>query len=439
MSLVHQDITPQLRALRLGHEKQYHFKFNNSMVRHKGNLFYGVYRCLINRMSRKKGHVHQHQKGAIWNTNWKTIIFDGLGVYVAKLGNDGKFKVLYDKVLDDDIVDARIFFIGKGASRKYYILYNTKVHTEKKACFGQLCTALGLMQIVFQQNKPLPGANKGTEAVLHPNTKTIRARESLFTIKLLRPETFPCLDVYTGPVEKNWAFFSWPSATHNPKFVAVYGVAPYKVLVAGLDPAKCKMLQPSKPTVMDNLQKQFPGLIHFSSGSPLVPYGKDEYIGVGHVKYHYKKVVIFPYGHVIKGIKTHGKYVYLSFFYTVSSKAPYGLKRISKCFHIESIGSTKYALNFIIGIDRYKSAKQDVFVVSFGDGDITCNTALFPVNDVERSLSSDLSYMEFTFQNQTSSSEELRLRYSTREVIKAHTRKTTAKKTAKKTTKTKKL
>lgn len=422
MPLIHQDITAQLPAKKFGLEHLYHYKFNNSMVLHSGNTFYGVYRCLINKKAQQSATINQHQKDAIWNRNWKTIIFDGLGVFVAKFGKDkdGRpdVRIIYDEILDDDIVDARIFSIGSGKTRRYYIMYNTNVYTNggrqkvngvksipHNPCNAGKCTAVALMEIQYEKNNE---------------------DKDKFNVKLIQPQSLPCLNVYGGTTEKNWAFLSLP--TLKKGFKAVYGVAPFTFIesVGGIDDGEdgigeCKksVASASEATVFDKLQNEHPGKIFFSSGASMISFkgtigsGKnkhtiDEWIGIGHVKFKYKQIKIFPPEVLTKGIKEHGGYVYMNYFFTIKKNNPKRLHRISHVFHVETMGRFKYALNFCNGITRH----SDNIIVSFGDGDISCNTFIISEKEVNDALSTDKSKITFIFGELIATSDDVRKRAS---------------------------
>ena len=431
MPLIHQDITTQLPAKKYGMEHLYHYKFNNSMVLHSGNTFYGVYRCLINKKAQQTATVNQHQKDAIWNRNWKTIIFDGLGVFVAKLGKDKEgrpdVRVLYDEIMDDDVVDARIFSMGKGKTRRYHIMYNTKVYThggrekvngKKRAtnpCKDGKCTAVALMEIQYEKSAEEKGK---------------------YVIKLIQPQSLPCLNVYSGTTEKNWAFLSLP--TLKKGFKAIYGVAPLTFIetVGGIDDGEdgigeCKKtVAPVKASsIFDRIQEDYPGKIFFSSGASMIPFkgtvgrGKsrhtiDEWIGIGHVKFKYKQVKIFPPEALTKDIKEHGGYVYMNYFFTVKTSDPTRLHRISHVFHVETMGRFKYALNFCNGITRHRNN----IIVSFGDGDISCNTFIISEKEVNGALSTDKSKITFIFGELIATSDDIRKRESKVNTVKVGSR-----------------
>jgi hypothetical protein len=349
------DITPHLTAVKPGYEHLYHYKFNPSICHYRGKIFIGVYRCVINKTVPKDSTVHQHETEAIWKTNWKTIVFDGIGVFKLKLNPSGTVAVLSDMIVQDRVIDARIFRAPKGWATRFAVSYNPPS--------GPLVTGRRVRDLAV----PILVA-----PLITSDESKVRGAPAL-----ANPTTLPCLEAYGKDlIQKNWGFFC-----RGDRLLAVQWVCPLTVVSVENGDGACSKVV-ADTTILDRIQSANPGNIFFSSSTPLIPFPGGGYLGVGHVKYKYKNLEILPTRAIVNDIKTHGAYVYLNFFYLITHNKGWHLSAVSKCFHIPSLGRYKYALNFPNGLTRFGSN----ILMSYGDGDISCNIMTMPVSRVKSLL-----------------------------------------------------
>ena len=367
-----QDVTNELTYR--AHPTKCNVRFNPSIVHHKKNIFYMVYRLFV-----PKGNPRNNGIPIPWKTKWKSETQHTVFT-VLKLIN-GKFKVISETpvVSPDDyqIEDARIF---KRTGRCYLSFntwsWNMKGWTRKTA-------------------------NSNTFNRCNSSYSCTYMAKSLLSIKAnevrLKNITFPCLNssrmlpalkrCYDDQCEeKNWLWF------HNKDNdrLMVYWFEPHTIFKENKN--KCYIhseTHPKNSTYGEKaLKKVWPTLAFRLSAAP-ISYNKTEYLAMGHIKYQYLKDTIIP-KHILKKKILHfdiscphkraTKLVYMMFFYTFSKSKPHRVKRVSHAFVPED---NKYLLPFPMSIANNTC---NSFIISYGEGDKLCKMLTMSRSEIESLL-----------------------------------------------------
>lgn len=137
---------------------------------------------------------------------------------------------------------------------------------------------------------------------------------------------------------------------------------------------------------IQNIKQKYNKNIFFSQGTPFVGFENEEYLAVGHCKIDYRKKYCKDSQfeqfrerlNNFKDYKMHGKFIYFMFFYTFKNNT---IKRFSYPFIFKDYDS-KYLLVFPISIIK----ENDFFVISYGDGDISCKYLILDHQQIENLL-----------------------------------------------------
>ena len=365
-----QDLSSQFKLL-VPHLKSWpHVRSNASIVHHKDNVYFLVYRLFIPDKKVKVNDVP-----IPWKAKWSNQLDTTVLCELHRI--NGSFKLISERIVnsktdkDKSIVDSRIFNVGNkiGMSFNTWTQYPTGVMKEelKKGCLGSWdCTYVA-------------------KSTLNTTTGTIGKM------------TFPCLNLkevlprsnrcHSGQrEEKNWTWWTSPSGEE----LISYFVEPHIVFKKSKSNNTCKVIANTNGGYLKKIKQLYPSL-NFLLGTPPIRYNKDEFIAVGHVKYNYKQVTALNERHLSNKVlhfnkacnpKKPGSLIYMMFIYTFESKPPYALKRISNAFIPPSHG--KYLLPFPMGIAPLN--KGNGFVISYGEADRYIKLLNLTHKEVEKSL-----------------------------------------------------
>ena len=368
-------------------------RFNNSILHTKGDYYIMSYRLFY---APKNLHEHEHEDPVVsyhpWNTKWDSKVDKPMLVLLKYDKETNRFMILEERDLGyfcpkdvpvkNVIADARLAMLngkiyahgnGWGVRRGQLGSQRKKLTTTVRSCMiSRYCELVVEMLMRLETSQ-----EKASDEKLPSDVHEL---------------IFPCMTNLfsynrrgSDIIEKNWSFFS----VHDNCYTE-YGLQPHVV-------AKMDMLSPhhgecnhivdctdtyeQKNTIFEKVCELIGESCYFSPGGSLIVYNEKELINVGHFKYDYTVQNLLPIDPSKQRIHNLN-YVYLMFFYTISSSPPFQLMRVSHAF-IPTDGTTPYALVFAMGIAPIGNTS---FVVSYGEGDDTSNLLILSKKELESML-----------------------------------------------------
>ena len=377
------DFTNQLKFRLKKYSRYPHVRFNPSIVHHKDDIFYGVYRLLVHYKADKK--YDKFHPPPMWTHGWASH-FDGTIFFILKIENNSyrivKELPIFDLPLNNFVMDANLPYINSGivdariykGKNNYFISYNYYINnpvnnphfynTKSNPVFKQASiNSIAYSNLFIDPNLDI--CLLKDRHIPCFNLNTINKNKHIYPLSFRLAPSVPF--VYE---EKNWVFW-------KEKYIT-YTVEPHVVFEKNND-ASCKQLiHQSSKNFISELQKRYKSL-RFGLGAPPILFNSKEFIAIGHAKYDIRTDTILPIHHVhsklihrnisshyIINDKVNPRMVYMMFFYTFERKPPFKLTRISHSFLPEN--NSLFTLTFPMGITKVKSN----FIVSYGEGDKFC-------------------------------------------------------------------
>ena len=330
-----------------------HVRSNASIVHHKGNIYYLVYRLFIPISRTKISNVPIPWK-VKWQNSEDTTVF-----CVLRRNADGQFKLVSEQIIHSDdsvngIVDSRIYKTNDG----YNLSFNTWTQNPKGSIRNDLKKACkGNWNCTYVANAPFKVKDASIGSLSFP----------CLNLDTVMPQSNRC---HPGQrEEKNWV---WWTSSKGHEMIS-YFVEPHIVFQKSKNDNTCKLIAQSNGGHLAKIKALYPSM-NFLLGAPPIKLNRNEFISVGHVKYNYKKTSAINQKSLVDKVlhfnkacdpKKPGSLIYMMFIYTFDSKPPFALKRISNAFIPPDHG--KYLLPFPMGIAPKHN--HDGFVISYGEAD----------------------------------------------------------------------
>lgn len=370
-----------------------------------GDVTYLVaYRVWRGRTLPTKDLVNSGAKGHPWYEGWGSSSYDGTAFMTVRVSADGtKVRVLKDVIHDmgNWKVDMRLLH---KQDNQYHVTFNTfgRLNPKKRADnYDEIDAVL--------REKCFYYKDAAGNVIHNPSRKYLQTVKNLTTeqvnryldwngctfqnkgVMTINPTTLkPTFDRISlvcpnhhGRVEKNHAMFY----DENRKVAYQYAITPWSFF-----DAQCEMRVTMRTTLFkrvaeyyDPVNSTFSKHIQFSCSTPLVPYTRDEFLGVGHFKVHYEQLDKLPknsparvFMNALKkqlkinsfnfdkhASKIHYELVYGMFVYTVNRKT-LKLQRASKAFMLVNKRYPK-GLCYPSGLVQHN---PNTFLISYHENDL---------------------------------------------------------------------